>query len=51
LFFNETAVPLVIVMASCSTLGLITLLLGSKSKSNADEEIIAEETVNMIENF
>ena len=50
LFFNHTAVPMVAIMASCSTMGLLILLTGRKRVEFKEKQVDVEaERFEMIE--
>ena len=50
LFFNHTALPMVVIMASCSTLGLLILLTGQRRVEFREKQIDVEaERFEMIE--
>jgi len=50
IFFNQTALPMVVIMASCSTLGLLILLAGRKRVQYKEKQVdIEAERFEMIE--
>jgi DHA1 family bicyclomycin/chloramphenicol resistance-like MFS transporter len=52
LFFNKTAVPMAAIMAGCSLLGLIILLIGRKAiEYNARNEDVEMQCLELIEKY
>ena len=51
-FFNNTAMPMIAIMATCSTLGLFILLIGGKRIAFKEKQLdIEEQRFEMIEKF
>lgn len=52
LFFNATAIPMAIIMAACTLMGLIVLLIGRSSiHRNARRADVALQTTQLLEQF